>query len=165
VDFLFKDYSFKFEALRAAGFAVDGGADINEVILTANAIPEGDEEAWMREWEAVANRVNQWGDESLERGDKVSAREAFLRASAYYRSAEFYRRKDPTNDPNVLRLFGLSRQALIKAGKLLDGPFEEISIPYGEHKLPGYLFLVDDSGKPRPTIYTVSVNRRRVCRR
>jgi len=152
MEFLFKDYSFKFEALRAAGFAVDGGADINEVILTAAAIPEGDEEAWMREWEAVADRVNQRGEESLERGDKVSAREAFLRASAYYRSAEFYRRKDPKNDPNVLRLFGQSRQALIKAGKLLDGPFEEISIPYGEHKIPGYLFLVDDSGKPRPTI-------------
>jgi pimeloyl-ACP methyl ester carboxylesterase len=49
-------------------------------------------------------------------------------------------------------LVGHSRQALIKAGKLLDGPFEEISIPYGEHKIPGYLFLVDDSGKPRPTI-------------
>jgi hypothetical protein len=152
MDFLFKDYSFKFEALRAIGFAVDGGADINEVMLTAAAIPEGDEEAWMREWEAVANRVNQWGDESLERGDKVGAREAFLRASAYYRSAEFYRRKDPKNDPHVLRLFGRSRQALVKAGKLLDGPFEEISIPYGEHKLPGYLFLVDDSGRPRPTI-------------
>ncbi|WP_211748207.1 alpha/beta fold hydrolase [Paenibacillus sp. Marseille-Q4541] len=155
MDFFFKDKSFNFETLRAAGFAVDNGADLNEVFLTAAAIPEGDEEAWMREWKASADRIYQRGKYSIEYGDKISAREAFLRASAYYRSAEFYRRKDPLNDPHVLELFGLSREAFVKAGKLLDGPFEEISIPYGKDKLPGYLLLVDDSGKPRPTlIYT-----------
>ncbi|MCW2931821.1 MAG: alpha/beta fold hydrolase [Actinomycetia bacterium] len=37
-------------------------------------------------------------------GDTVSAREAFFRASSYYRSAEFYRREDPLNDPQVLEL-------------------------------------------------------------
>lgn len=154
-DFFFKDTSFNFETLRAAGFVVDNGADINEVLLTAAAIPEGDEEAWMREWKATADRIYERGKYSFEHGDKISAREALLRASAYYRSAEFYRRKDPLNDPHVRELFGLSREAFVKAGKLLDGPFEEISIPYGKGKLPGYLLLVDDSGKPRPTlIYT-----------
>jgi pimeloyl-ACP methyl ester carboxylesterase len=144
--------SFKYETLRAVGFAVDGGADISEVLLTAAAIPEGDEEAWMLEWRVTADRVYQLGQHSLEQGDKVSAREAFLRASNYYRSAEFFVRKDPLHDPNVLELSRLSREALVKAGKLMDGPFEEVSIPFGEHKLPGYLFLVDDSGEPRPTI-------------
>ena len=139
MEFLFKDTSFKFETLRAAGFAVDNGADISEILLTAAAIPEGDEEAWMREWKATADRIYERGKYSLEHGDKISAREAFLRASAYYRNAEFYRRKDPVNDPHVLELFGLSREAFVKAGKLLDGPFEEISIPYGNDKLPGYL--------------------------
>ncbi|WFR74236.1 hypothetical protein P9209_13410 [Prescottella defluvii] len=38
---------------------------------------------------------------------------------------------------------------------MLDGPFEEVSIRYPDGEMPGYLFLVDDSGKPRPTvIYT-----------
>jgi pimeloyl-ACP methyl ester carboxylesterase len=152
MEFLFKDHAFKFETLRAAGFAVEGGADVSEVLLTAAAIPEGDEEAWMREWKATADRVYQCGQHSLEQGDKVSALEAFLRASSYYRSAEFFVRKDPVHDPNVLELWHLSREALVKAGKLMNGPFEEVSIPFGEHKLPGYLFLVDDSGKPRPTI-------------
>ena len=55
-------------------------------------------------------------------------------------------------DPHVRELFGLSRETFVKAGKLLDGPFEEISIPYGTDTLPGYLIMVDDSGKPRPTI-------------
>ncbi|MGE6880310.1 alpha/beta hydrolase family protein, partial [Bacillus mobilis] len=155
MDFFFKDKSFNFETLRAAGFAVDNGADLNEVFLTAAAIPDGDEEAWMREWKSTADRIYERGKYSFEHGDKISAREAFLRASAYYRNAEFYRRKDPQNDPYVLELFGLSCEAFVKAGKLLDGPFEEIAIPYDKDKLPGYLLLVDDSGKPRPTlIYT-----------
>lgn len=150
--FLFKDTSFKFEALRAAGFAVDNGADISEVLLTGAAIPEGDEEAWMREWRATAERVHERARESLDHGDKISAREAFLRASCYYRSAEFYRRTAPQSDPNVLELFNLSRDTFIEAGQLLDGPFEQISIPYEGGEMPGYLLLADDSGTPRPTL-------------
>ena len=74
MEFLFKDHAFKFEALRAAGFAVDGGTDVSEVLLTAAAISEGDEEAWIREWKATAGRVYQFGQHSLEQGDRVSAR-------------------------------------------------------------------------------------------
>ena len=65
MEFLFKDTSFKFETLRAAGFAVDNGADLSEVLLTAAAIPEGDEEAWMREWKATADRIYERGKYSL----------------------------------------------------------------------------------------------------
>ncbi len=43
MDFIFKDEAFKFETLRAAGFAGDAGADIGEVIVTTAQIPEGDE--------------------------------------------------------------------------------------------------------------------------
>jgi pimeloyl-ACP methyl ester carboxylesterase len=155
VEFIFKDEAFKFETLRAAGFAADAGADIGEVIVTTAQIPEGDEDAWTTAWRATAERTAQRGEDSLQVGDTVSAREAFLRASSYYRSAEFYRRADPLNDPQVLELSRLSKAYLIKAGPLLDGPFAEVSIPYGNRAMPGYLFLVDDSGQPRPTvIYT-----------
>jgi pimeloyl-ACP methyl ester carboxylesterase len=155
MEFLFKDTSFKFEALRAAGFAVDNGADISEILLTGAAIPEGDEEAWMNSWKATGDRVYQRAKQSFESGDKVSAREAFLRASSYYRSAEFYRRKNPRTDPHVLELFGLSREAFVRAGDLMDGSFIEISIPYENGSIPGYLLTPDKSGKPRPTlIYT-----------
>jgi hypothetical protein len=34
VKFLFRNESFSFEALRAAGFAVYGGADLGEVIVS-----------------------------------------------------------------------------------------------------------------------------------
>jgi pimeloyl-ACP methyl ester carboxylesterase len=152
VEFIFTDEAFKFETLRAAGFAGDAGADIGEVIVTTAQIPEGDEDACTTAWRATAERTARRGEASLKVGDTVSAREAFLRASSYYRSAEFYRRADPLNDSAVLELSRLSKDYMVKAGALLDGPFREVAIPYANGELPGYLYLVDDSGKPRPTV-------------
>ncbi len=94
--FLFEDPSFSFETLRAMGFAVDGGADLADVLVTASAIGEGDEVSWLREWKNTAQRVHRIAEECLAKGHRVSAREAFLRASNYYRTAEFYLREDPT---------------------------------------------------------------------
>jgi hypothetical protein len=82
----------------------------------------------------------------------VSAREAFFRASNYYRTAEFFKRANPVNDADVARLSGRSTQTFTQAAQLLDTPFEVVEIPYEGTTLPGYLFLSDHSGKPRPTI-------------
>ncbi len=150
--FLFENESFSFETLRTAGFANYGGADLGEVLVTARAIPEGDEAAWLKQWEATADRVAGIGERALAAGHVVSAREAFLRASNYYRSAEFFKRAAPINDADVARLSGRMTQTFIQFAQLLDTPFEVVSIPYENTTLPGYLFLADHSGEPRPTI-------------
>ncbi|MFI9273521.1 alpha/beta hydrolase family protein [Kitasatospora sp. NPDC052896] len=154
--FLFEDESFSFETLRAAGFANDGGADLGEVVATVRNIGEGDEEAWLREWKNTAERVHAIGDRALAAGHRVSAREALLRASNYYRTAEFYRRDDPADDPEVKLLSTLSRETFATAATLMDTPVEPVRIPYEDTTLPGYLFLVDDSGAPRPTVIFTS---------
>ena len=150
--FLFDDESFSFEALRAAGFANYGGADLGEVLVTARAIPEGDEEAWHREWKATARRVEALARQSADGGHPVSAREAYLRASNYYRTAEFYRRQDPVADPEVAELSRRSRETFLSAMRLFGFGFEQVDIPYEGTTLPGYLYLVDDSDTPRPTV-------------
>ncbi len=150
--FLFENESFSFETLRTAVFANYGGADLGEVIVTARAIPEGDETAWLEQWEATANRVAAIGERCLATGHQVSAREAFLRASNYYRTAEFFKRAAPIGDADVARLSGRMTQTFIQAAQLLDTPFELVDIPYENTTLPGYLFLADNSGEPRPTI-------------
>ncbi|MEV8524345.1 alpha/beta hydrolase [Streptomyces sp. NPDC052000] len=154
--FLFEDESFSFETLRAAGFANDGGADLGEVIATVRNIGEGDEEAWLREWKSTAQRVHAIATRAQADGHRVSAREALLRASNYYRTAEFYRRDDPANDPEVKLLSTLSRETFAAAAALMDTPVEAVRIPYEDTSLPGYLFLVDDSGAPRPTLIFTS---------
>ncbi len=77
--FLFDDESFSFEALRAAGYADYGGAELGEVLVTC-------------------------------------------------------------------------RQTFADAAALLAPPARPLRIPYEGTMLPGYLFLGDDSGEPRPTV-------------
>jgi hypothetical protein len=89
---------------------------------TARGIPNGNEEAWLKSWSATADRVANIAETSLRQGHRVSAREAFLRASNYYRTAEFFRRRDPANDPEVVRLSDRSRETFVVAAKLLGTP-------------------------------------------
>ncbi|MEC3954356.1 alpha/beta fold hydrolase [Nocardia sp. CDC153] len=154
--FLFDDESFAYETLRAAGFACYGGAELGEVLATAARIPEGDEDAWLREWEATARRAQAIGEASASAGRRVSAREALLRASNYYRTAEFYRRDDPAHDPKARELSRLSRETFWAAAQLMDTPVLPVEIPYEDTTLPGYLYLADDSGTPRPTVIFTS---------
>src|SRR6266704_5009690 len=156
VKFLFDDESFSFETLRAAGFAAYGGADLGEVLVTAAAITDGDEASWHRAWKATAERVQQIGEQALAAGHQVSGREALLRASNYYRAAEFYLREKPATDPEVTALSARSRETFAAAASLLDTPAETVSIPYQGTTLPGYLFLADDSGTPRPAVIYVN---------
>jgi len=95
------------------------------------------------------------GEEARAAGHRVSARETLLRASNYYRAAEFFLRDNPATDPEVTALSARSRETFTAAAGLLDTPAETVAIPYEGTTLPGYLFLADDSGSPRPTvIYT-----------
>jgi pimeloyl-ACP methyl ester carboxylesterase len=150
--FQFRDESFSFETLRAAGSAPYGGADLGEVLATARVIRNGDETGWFTAWRATAQRVHTIADTALEEGHRVSAREAFLRASNYYRTAEFFRRKDAASDTEARGVARLSRQMFASAIRLMDRPALHVDIPYGATTLPGYLFLVDDSGVARPTV-------------
>jgi pimeloyl-ACP methyl ester carboxylesterase len=150
--FLYDDESFSFEALRAAGYAAYAGADLGEVLVTCRQIPEGDEEAWSAQWAATAARIERIGRDALAAGHRVSAREALLRASNYYRTADFYRRENPAADAESARLAKASQQTFADAAALLDTPARAVRIPYEDTTLPGYLFLADDSGAPRPTV-------------
>lgn len=154
--FLFDDESFSFETLRTACFAGYGGADLGEVLVTARAIGDGDEASWHREWRATAERVEAAGRRALAGGHRVSAREDLLRASNYYRTSEFYLRDNPFDDTDAKDASQRARATFAAAAELMDTPVEAVAIPYEDTTLPGYLFLVDDSGIPRPTVVFTS---------
>lgn len=150
--FLYDDESFSYEALRVAGYAMYNGADLGEVLVTCQQIPEGDEAAWSAQWATTAARVEGIGRDALAAGHRVSAREALLRASNYYRAADFYRRENPAADAESARLAKASQQTFADAAALLDTPARAVRIDYEGSSLPAYLFLVDDSGVARPTV-------------
>ncbi|MDQ2714600.1 MAG: alpha/beta fold hydrolase [Chloroflexota bacterium] len=90
-------------------------------------------------------------DSALQQGKRVSARESYLRASNYYRTAEFFLHGDP-HDPRILATWGTSRTTFRQAVKLMDTPVEQVLIPYEGTFLPGYYYQPDDSHQPRPTL-------------
>src|SRR5712692_8590812 len=150
--FLFDDESLSFEALRTTGFAAYGGADLGEVLATASQIREGDEAGWHQAWKATAQRVAKIGEQALASGHRVSAREALLRASNYYRTAAAFLLEKPATDPEMSLLSAGQHDTFAAAAALFDNPVETVLIPYEDTTLPAYLFLVDDSGVARPTI-------------
>jgi dienelactone hydrolase len=154
--FLFDDVTFSFEALRTAGFANYGGADLGEVLATADRITDGDQASWHRAWKGTADRVAELGERSLAAGHRVTARENLLRASNYYRNAAAFVLDNPDDDPEVAALYTAQIDSFAAATALFDHPAEAVSIPYQDTTLPGYLFLVDDLGVPRPTIIYTS---------
>ncbi|MFE6282208.1 alpha/beta hydrolase family protein [Streptomyces sp. NPDC057877] len=149
--FLFDDPAFDYQALRTAGYADYGGAQLGEVVAVASRIPGGDTDSWRHAWTGLAERVHGLGTTALDEGRTVDARAALLRAHNYYRTAEFFQRDDP-RDTEALRLMRLSRETFAVAAELMDRPPRFVHIPYEDTELPGYYYRVDDSDEPRPTV-------------
>ncbi|KAB8145672.1 alpha/beta fold hydrolase [Chloroflexia bacterium SDU3-3] len=148
---MFQDQTLSFEFLRVLGETVGGGADINECLLTGSRIVEDDLETWFLEWNRTAERIHGIADRCMAEGHPTSARDAYLRASNYYRSAEFFLHIGG-HDPRAEDTYDRSRACFLQALPLLPFPAEQVQIPYEGTTLPGYLFRPDNSGKPRPTI-------------
>ena len=147
----FKNELFDGQLLRALTAVYYGGAEVGECLSTAQRIAEGDAESWHREWRQTADRVYAAAEESLAKGHLVSAREAFLRAATYYRTAYLLLIGTPV-DPRLVQAFDRQVDAFRRAGTLFSPPLESISIAYGQTTLPGYFFRVNDSSQPRPTL-------------
>ncbi|KOR89292.1 alpha/beta fold hydrolase [Paenibacillus solani] len=144
---IFDDQTFSFELLRTMGYAAFGGADVGECLSTAYRIEEGNFESWYEEWLKTAIRVHREAEESSKQGNKTSAREFYLRASNYYRTAEFFLHGNP-EDKRILETWSLSRSTFRQALSLLDHHWEIVSIPYEDTELPGYLYLAGDQPGP-----------------
>jgi pimeloyl-ACP methyl ester carboxylesterase len=154
---VFQDPTFSLQLVRAIGETYYKGADIGDCLSTAYSIKEGDFESWYQEWLKAAKRVHSYANESVKSGHTISAREAYLRASNYYRVAEFLLINP--EDPRIQTTWGSSKDCFSKAAELFSPAFEPIEIPYEGTTLPGYFYRVeeeDDSNNntnaPRPTL-------------
>jgi dienelactone hydrolase len=148
------DTSFWFETLRVLGHTAYGTADIGEVLTTAQAIKAGDYDSWHDEWLATANWLAAEAERALAAGHRVSARDGLMRASNYYRSADFYLHGNP-DDPRIAHAYTRARDCFQQAAALFDPPIEPIEIPYEGTVLHGYFYPAhrrDGDAGPRPTI-------------
>ena len=144
----FDDPLFEDFAVRALSL---DGCPLGEVSATTAQIEEGDRDGWYEQWTATADRIVALGDESASAGHAVSARDTYLRASSYYRTAYLPLYGSPV-DPRLVQAFDKETTIFQKAAALMRPPVEPVEIPYEGTTLPGYFCQVDDSDRPRPTL-------------
>jgi alpha-beta hydrolase superfamily lysophospholipase len=145
------DPQFWFETLRVIGAADYGGAQFGEAMMTASRIRSGDYDGWHDQWKATADAVAAEAQASLRASRRVSARDGFLRASNYYRNAEFFLHANPA-DPRMRHAYEQSVACFRQAAALFDSPVEAVEVPYARTTLPGYFYRADASPAQRPLI-------------
>jgi alpha-beta hydrolase superfamily lysophospholipase len=136
-----EDVQFWYETLRVLGHTTYGGSDFGEVVATASRIKSGDYDSWHDEWLATADRLAA----EAARSHEVTAREANLRASTYYRSAEFFLHDNP-DDPRIAHAYDRSVECFLAATGA-----EPVEIPYEGKVLRGYFYRASGEGK-LPTV-------------
>ena len=142
-------YPFRF--MRILGVAGTGGCEANECFLTLERVRQNDEQSWVQEWMNTAAVIEQLAEKASRANQVLTARQAYLRASAYYQVAMF------SLSPADQRLFDClahSRDLFHKAIELFSPPIEVVDIPFGDAKLPAY-FL--SGGQPKaPTLLVIN---------
>ena len=123
------DQQFWFETLRAPGHTAYGGADIGEVVTTAQRITVGLYDSWYEQWAATAQRVEAEARGQLAAGHQVSGRDGLLRAATYWRSAEFFTR-DADPDPRGRAAYDASVGCFADAAALMSPAVTPVTIPF-----------------------------------
>src|ERR1700677_3293707 len=108
--------NFDYQLVRGmcAGAYGEGGA-FGELYSTARRVVDRDVESWAAEWRGTAERVKAIAHNCLSGGHVVSAREAFLRASLYWRTGLFYLE---SKDPRQLLMYHRTRSSFRQASAL-----------------------------------------------
>ncbi|KXH65047.1 dipeptidyl aminopeptidase/acylaminoacyl peptidase [Colletotrichum salicis] len=132
-------FMFDFELTRILGSASSGGCDVGEFKSALGNIKKDDPESWYAAWNVQAERAQRIADEAAKAGYRELARNAYLRASNYFRATSYM---FSTDDARVVPFTELSIGCFKKATTLMDGEVMCVEIPYEEGiDLPAYLFL------------------------
>jgi len=146
---VFREPAFQYQFLGALGSTYERAADVGELFAAAAEIRDRDYDSWYDVFHALGDRVRAIAEAGAVVGDRVSAREAWLRAASYYGQAYFFALGTKAPD-RIVPTWEAHRASFDAFVALLDSPGEAVAIPYEGTTLPGYVLLVDDSGRPRP---------------
>jgi hypothetical protein len=147
----FEDDDFQFAVENVLGSTPHGGADVGEVLVTVDRVPNGDAGAWVTQWSATAERLAEQARDAEEAGHPRSAAARWLRAASYWSEA--------ADKAEGTALWERHRHAWDRFVDLTDGlgqvAVERLEIPYEDTTLPGYFFRSGPADHPRRTlVYT-----------
>ncbi|HUH71778.1 MAG TPA: alpha/beta fold hydrolase [Mycobacterium sp.] len=148
VDFANKTVGgFNFEFVRGLSLQAAGAAEYGECMDTMSRVKNNNFDSWITQWAATADRVAAFAEGEDRFGNTLSARNAFLRASNYYRMAVFYASH---TDARHTQLWRCSKDCFHRMITLMDTPIECVDIEFEKARLPAY-FVSGGAGR-RPTL-------------
>lgn len=130
----FQSAEMDFQLMRSLGAASFRGGEPGEIFAARSAVQD-DPYAWPPAFSALGDRVRAASEDAARRDRRVTARDHLLRASMYYRSAEYF--ADPFGSDG-LRWGRASRDAFLEATKYMAERVEAVEIPFEGVMLPGY---------------------------
>jgi pimeloyl-ACP methyl ester carboxylesterase len=147
------DEFFNFEVLRLLSLARYGGSDVGEVLKAAALLKPGDSESYHDVFKKLALRINKQADAIDVTKNTVSARDAYFRASTYFRAAEFFLHGQP-DDPRIRSLWDQQMLCFDKAIALLPQPGQRLLLKGEGFDIPAIFYPTapDDTATPKPTI-------------
>ncbi|KAJ5126316.1 hypothetical protein N7448_005620 [Penicillium atrosanguineum] len=148
---LSSDGTFHFEILRILALARYNGADIGEVLEAAEHIEPGNMESFHDAFADLASRVLAQAERINAEAHPISARDAYFRASSYFRSADFFIHGNPI-DPRINSLWTQQTLAFDKAIALLPIPGERLILQADGFNVHGIFFRADHRSGPKPTL-------------
>lgn len=154
---------YNFELQRLLGSAPYGGCDAAEFLETVAHLRPNDAFSWMQQWFSLARRTEELAGEMSEAGHDSAALVAYLRASNYFRCAQYMFPVVPVRDqPYMLSLYERSIANFQRAAVLMPHKVQRIQIPFRGHdgetlSLPGWLHLPAERapGRKTPTLVCI----------
>lgn len=129
-----------------------GGAEFGELQTIAAAVGSGDDDAFYQAWVSFGDRLVGEAQRCVAQGHETSARELYLRASAYYALAYHPLYGAPV-DQRLLDGFDKQVRAFDAGLALGPEPVAPVRIPYQDTTLPAYLIpAVGHAHDVRPLI-------------
>nr|A0A411KUP9.1 RecName: Full=Alpha/beta hydrolase ucsC; AltName: Full=UCS1025A pyrrolizidinone biosynthesis cluster protein C [Acremonium sp.]QBC88147.1 UcsC [Acremonium sp.] len=140
---------YNLELLRLIGSAPYGGCDAAEFLELVASLKPNDADEWHHKFLALAERTQAKGEQMSEAGHEAVARGAYLRASNYFRCAQYMFPIMPAaRQGEFLKLYHRSIRSFEQAAELMEHRVERVSIPFQppEYRapaveLPGWLHL------------------------
>lgn len=143
---LFVDDGFQFGLETVLGATYHQAADVGEALATADRIPDGDADAWIREWTATADAAFGAGETARHAARRVSALASYRRAATYYATAlHCAAQADSFGSDREFATWRRQRECWELIVDLSSPAGERIEIPYEETVLRGYFFRTGDA--------------------
>jgi len=111
--------------------------------------PAGDNEAWHREWNKLSEQVLKIANENAEKGNRITARDHYMRAALYFQWAEAFLRPI---DPRCAPTYAKHLETFAKGANLFTPKVEIVDIPFEGKTLYTYFVPALTGSGPRPTV-------------